>query len=83
MGNEYSALTELAGWDRNALKLYQSFRGPHSAFDIESRQYSYMTIGPVSPLSFAGTPLFFTSFNKPNEFLNANRINVAKEFIDT
>ncbi len=31
-----------------------------------------MTIGPVSPLSFAGTPLFFNAFNTVEEFLKAN-----------
>ena len=48
MGAEFQALKELVGGIPNALKLYQSFRDPHSAFDISSRQYSFMTIGPVS-----------------------------------
>lgn len=74
MGTEFMALKELAGGDQNALKLYQSFRDPHSAFDMASRQYSFMTVGPVSPLSFAGTPLFFTSYNKVEDFLKANNI---------
>lgn len=74
LGTEYSALKELAGGDKNALKLYQSFRDPHSTFDMDSRQYSFMTIGPVSPLSFSGTPLFFTAFNNPDDFLTANRL---------
>jgi dephospho-CoA kinase len=74
LGTEYSALRELAGGDKNALKLYQSFRDPHSTFDMESRQYSFMSIGPVSPLSFSGTPLFFTAFNNPYDFLNANNL---------
>lgn len=49
-----------------------SFRDPHSAFDIASRQYAFMTICPVSPLSFAGTHLFLTAFNTPEEFLGKN-----------
>ncbi|HOM39378.1 MAG TPA: DUF87 domain-containing protein [Bacteroidales bacterium] len=76
MGTEFMALKELAGGDQNALKLYQSFRDPHSAFDSKSRQYSFMTIGPVSPLSFAGTPLFFTAFNEVQQLLDANNIRV-------
>jgi len=72
LGTEFQALEELIGGDKNALKLYQSFRDPHSAFDIASRQYAFMTIGPVSPLSFAGTPLFLTVYNTPQEFLRAN-----------
>lgn len=74
LGTEFVSLKEIIGGDLNALKLYQSFRDPHSAFDIASRQYSFMTIGPVSPLSFAGTPLFFTAFSTPEEFLRTNRL---------
>ncbi len=33
-----------------------------------------MTIGPVSPLSFSGTPLFLNAFNKVEEYLAANRL---------
>jgi len=73
LGTEFMSLKELVGGDPNALKLYQSFRDPHSAFDIASRQYAFMTIGPVSPLSFAGTPLFLTAFNTPELFLISNR----------
>lgn len=72
LGSEFFSLKELVGGDPNALKLYQSFRDPHSAFDIESRQYAFMTVGPVSPLSFAGTPLFFNAFNKTEQFLSCN-----------
>ncbi|MGC8912149.1 MAG: ATP-binding protein [Nitrososphaeria archaeon] len=72
LGTEFMSLKEIVGGDPNALKLYQSFRDPHSAFDIASRQYAFMTIGPVSPLSFAGTPLFLTVYNTPEEFLRIN-----------
>lgn len=75
LGTEFMSLKELVGGDPNALKLYQSFRDPHSAFDIASRQYAFMTVGPVSPLSFAGTPLFLTAFNTPEEFLKTNRLS--------
>jgi len=70
MGAEFKALSELVGGRSKALDLYQLFRDPHSSFDIASREYSFMTIGPVSPLSFAGTPLFFNAFNTAKEFLN-------------
>ena len=72
LGTEFQALREIVGGDTNALKLYQSFRDPHSSFDISSRQYAFMTVVPVSPLSFAGSPLFFTAFNTPEEFLQEN-----------
>lgn len=72
LGQEFVALRQLVGSSGTALDLYQLFRDPHSAFDRESRQYSFMTIGPVSPLSFAGTPLFFNAFNSVEAFLRAN-----------
>jgi hypothetical protein len=74
MGMEFRALSELVGGRSKALDLYQLFRDPHSSFDIESREYSFMTIGPVSPLSFAGTPLFFNAFNTVSEFLESNSL---------
>lgn len=74
MGSEFQALRELAGGEQKALKLYQSFRDPHSAFDESSRQYSFMTVGPISPLSFSGTPLFLTAFNSADQFLKSNKL---------
>ena len=74
MGAEFKALSELVGGRSKALDLYQLFRDPHSSFDIATREYSFMTIGPVSPLSFAGTPLFFNAFNTPEEFVGANKL---------
>jgi len=71
-GTEFLSLMDLAGHDEGTLQLYQSFSDPHSALDSTSRQYSFMTIGPVSPLSFSGTPLFFTAFNNPDTFLEVN-----------
>ncbi|HPL67596.1 MAG TPA: ATP-binding protein [Smithellaceae bacterium] len=76
LGQEFQALRQLVGSSGTALDLYQLFRDPHSAFDISSRQYSFMTIGPVSPLSFSGTPLFFNAFNTVKAFLATNRLRV-------
>lgn len=74
LGQEFQSLRELVGSTGTALKLYQGFLDPHSAFDTKSRQYSFMTIGPVSPLSFAGTPLFLNVFNTAEAFMAANGI---------
>ena len=74
MGTEYRKLQEIVGGKGEYLKLYQQFRDPHSSFDIESREYSFMTIGPVSPLSFSGTPLFLNVFTDVDGFLKANKI---------
>lgn len=74
MGTEFQALKEIAGGNSDALKLYQTFRDPQSGFGAKSRQHSFMTVGPVSPLSFAGTPLFLTAFNDIQDFKNANNL---------
>jgi hypothetical protein len=74
LGTEFQALSELVGGKSRALDLYRLFRDPHSSFDISSRQYSFMTIGPVSPLSFAGTPLFLNVFNNVDDFIAQNRL---------
>ncbi|NSW53487.1 MAG: ATP-binding protein [Anaerolineae bacterium] len=73
MGSEFQKIRELIGDQKESIKLYQRFRDPHSAFDVNMKEYSFMTIGPVSPLSFSGTPLFFNAFNNLDEFaLNNN-----------
>lgn len=77
LGQEFQALRQLVGSSGTALDLYQLFRDPHSAFDVASRQYSFMTIGPVSPLSFSGTPLFLNAFNRKEDFLRANGISLG------
>lgn len=72
LGQEFSSLRQIAGSSEAALGLYQSFRDPQSALDSASRQYSFMTVGPASPLSFAGTPLFLNVFASPEAFWKAN-----------
>ena len=75
LGQEFQALRQLVGSSGTALDLYQLFRDPHSAFDAAGRQYSFMTIGPVSPLSFSGSPLFLNAFNTVDAFLESNGLN--------
>lgn len=72
ISQEFQALREAVGSSGTMLDLYRLFRDPHSLVDIGSRQYSFMTIGPVSPLSVAGTPLFFDAFNPLAAFREAN-----------
>ena len=67
------------GSSGTALDLYQLFRDPHSAFDARSRLYSFMTIGPVSPLSFSGSPLFLNAFNTVDGFLDANYLTATSD----
>jgi hypothetical protein len=77
LGSEYQSLSQLVGSKDTALDLYRLFRDPHSSFDTASRQYSFMTIGPVSPLSFAGTPLFLNVYNSVEAFVKENNLSVA------
>jgi len=79
LGQEFQSLRQLVGSSGTALDLYQLFRDPHSAFDAKSRQYSFMTIGPVSPLSFSGSPLFFNAFNTVETFLEMNNLRAWEE----
>jgi DNA helicase HerA-like ATPase len=79
MGTEFQALSNLVGGRSKAIELYKLFRDPHSSFDVASREYSFMTIGPVSPLSFAGTPLFLNAFNTAEDFMKENNLIVQQQ----
>ncbi|KKN04024.1 hypothetical protein LCGC14_1101710 [marine sediment metagenome] len=69
-GVERQALREIIGGAEDAIRLYQMFRDPQSG--IGTRKYPFMTIGPISPLSFSGTPLFFNALDYPDEFTKVN-----------
>lgn len=69
-GAERRALEDLIGGQREAMSLYQRFRDPQSS--LGDKTYSFMTVGPISPLSFSGTPLFFNALKYPDEFINLN-----------
>lgn len=75
-GTELASLKELIA-DQNSIKLYQTFKDPHSVIDTDLRTYSFMTRGPVSPLSFSGTPLLLTTFQSSDGFLKENDIREA------
>lgn len=75
MGQEFQALRQHVGGDDAAMRLYGLFRDPHSSFDISSRQYSFMTTGPISPLSFSGSPLFLNVFNTVEQFMKENGLS--------
>ena len=70
-GSEYRTLREIIGGADEAIKLYQSFRDPQSTLG-DFKQYPFMGVGPISPLSFSDAPLFFTALNYPEEFRSAN-----------
>jgi len=76
-GIERQALKEIIGGSEEAFNLYQLFKDPQSGFGIP--EYSFMSFGPISPLSFSGSPLFFTSLTYPSEFLEVNFNYKGKE----
>lgn len=69
-GIELLAFREIIGGNEEAIRLYQSFKDPQST--PKQKEYSFMTIGPISPLSFSGIPLFFQSLQYPDDFVKAN-----------
>ena len=77
LGDEFRKLREFAGGDSRAMELYQSFRDPHSAPSPHLREFPFMAVGPVSPLSFSGRPMFFSAFTAA-EFLKANQLSAQQ-----
>ena len=73
LGNDLVTLRELVS-DEKAIDLYRTFTDPASSFNSKTRKYSFMTQGPVSPLSFSGAPFFFNAFN-PNSFITENKLD--------
>ena len=69
-GSELVALKDLIGGNNSVLALYQQFHDPASS--LEGGNYSFMGVGPSSPLAFSGTPLFFNSLQFPDEFITKN-----------
>ena len=78
LGDEFRKLGEFAGGDRRSMELYQSFRDPHSAPRPELREFPFMAVGPVSPLSFSGRPIFFSAFTDSDQFLSTNQITTTQ-----
>ena len=74
LGDEYRSLREFAGGDQRSMELYQSFRNPQSAPRRDLREFPFMAIGPISPLSFSGKPMFFSAFQDPDEYLHINKL---------
>ena len=71
-GSELESLKQIIGGNRQAINLYQSFKDPQSGF--KKKEYPFMMLGPISPLSFTSTPMFLTALNFHKEFLEINRL---------
>lgn len=71
-GTELQRLRETIG-DPEALELYRSFVDPDA---IRPSQYSFMLTGPVSPLSFTGSPVFLSVYTDFEKFRSDNGITI-------
>lgn len=69
-GLELVGLKELIGGNDEAIRLYQMFKDPQS--NPRQKEYSFMTVGPISPLSFSQIPLFFQALQYPDLFFKEN-----------
>jgi len=74
MGSEFDRLRDFVGGDDQALDLYRSFRDPQSFPRDDLREFPFMAVGPLSPLSFSGKPIFFSPFTDWNDFVRVNRL---------
>jgi len=74
LGSDLITLRELVS-DEKAIDLYRTFTDPASSFNTKTRKYSFMTQGPVSPLSFSGSPFFFNAFS-PYVFIKENNLDI-------
>ena len=60
------------------MTLYRSFRDPQSAIDARSKEFPFMALGPISPMPFAGKPMFFSAFNG-DDFKSHNELTQFTE----
>ena len=70
-GIERNALRELIGGQEEVMNLYQSFKDPQT-FLNDKPKWQFMAKGPISPLSFAESPLFFDALDLFGDFLTIN-----------
>lgn len=76
LGSDLITLRELVS-DEKAIDLYRTFTDPASSFNTKTRKYSFMCQGPVSPLSFSGSPFFFNAF-RPDVFIKENNLDIRR-----
>lgn len=71
-GSELRALKDLIGGNPAAQRLYQNFNDPRGTGGSGGGSYSFMGIGPSSPLSTTQIPQFFNALDYPGEFVSEN-----------
>jgi hypothetical protein len=77
LGGDLQRLKDMVPDDK-AIDLYQSFGDPNNAPTRETKKFSFMCKGPVSPFSFSGFPLFFNAFSE-KDFVKENSFQSVGE----
>ena len=72
MASERDKVRELVSGYPGAMDVYMSFPDPFSAKFFGKSMFPFMVVGPASPLSATGAPLFFSSYDaqKASQALN-------------
>ncbi len=66
MASERAKVSELVSGYPGAMDVYMSFPDPFSAKFFGRSFFPFMVVGPASPLSATGAPLFFASYSAGN-----------------
>ena len=66
MASERAKVAELVSGYPGAMDVYMSFPDPFSAKFFGKSFFPFMAVGPASPLSATGAPLFFASYSASN-----------------
>jgi nucleoside-triphosphatase THEP1 len=74
MGSEFDRLKEHALGDDAAVDMYRSFRDPMAFGDHQGREFPFMAVGPISPLSVTCKPVFFNAISDVADFFSKNNI---------
>jgi len=72
-GLEFNSLRDQIGGSKESLELYRQFKDPQSS--IGKKEYSFMCIGPTSPLAVSSVPLFINTLSYPEEFAKINGLD--------
>lgn len=72
-GFERRVLSELVG-EKTVIDLYSSFKDPQTMGVMGKKEYSFMVVGPSSPLSISGKPIFINALDYSAEFGKLNQL---------
>ncbi|GEM_PF-2543156 len=74
MASERDKVRELVSGYPGAMDVYMSFPDPFSAKFFGKSMFPFMVVGPASPLSATGAPLFFSSYDAHTASQSLNKV---------